>query len=156
GRGRIVCESLSLTFRENRRGPASGRPPGRSRRRRPATPDVFRTVEASKGRVMEPNLPAEPHGLHNLCVDTLRRALDVYMPLAYPGVEPPEVVRRRLTWEPAGDAEEMLGRPPFERAGKSKTTGAPIYALRLGNVKYPHMKLQVQPWPNHDGFMLSV
>jgi hypothetical protein len=117
---------------------------------------VFRTVEASKGRVMEPNLPAEPHGLHNLCVDTLRRAVDVYLPLAYPGVEPPEVVRRRLAWEPAGDAEEMLSRPPFERAGKSKTTGAPIYALRLGNVKYPHMKLQVQPWPNHDGFMLSV
>jgi hypothetical protein len=32
----------------------------------------------------------------------------------------------------------------------------PIYALRLGNARYPHMKLQVQPWPNAAGFMLSV
>ena len=32
----------------------------------------------------------------------------------------------------------------------------PIYALRLGNHRYPHMKLQIQPWPNDAGFMLSV
>lgn len=78
------------------------------------------------------------------------------MALAYPGVEPPEVVRRRLTWDPGLDAESLLARPPFERAGYSKTNGAPIYALRLGNLRYPHMKLQIQPWPNHAGFMLSV
>ena len=28
--------------------------------------------------------------------------------------------------------------------------------LRLGNLRYPHMKLQIQPWPNEAGFMLSV
>jgi hypothetical protein len=78
------------------------------------------------------------------------------MALAYPGAEPPEVVRRRLVWDDGLDANALLSRPPFERAGKSKTTGAPIYALRLGNQKYPHMKLQVQPWPNDAGFMLSV
>src|SRR5205823_9532597 len=32
----------------------------------------------------------------------------------------------------------------------------PISALRLGNAHYPHMKLQVQPWPNAAGFLLSV
>ena len=32
----------------------------------------------------------------------------------------------------------------------------PVYALRLGNARYPHMKLQVQPWSNAAGFMLSV
>src|SRR5262249_9104499 len=31
-----------------------------------------------------------------------------------------------------------------------------IYALRLGNARYPHMKLQIQPWPNPAGFLLSV
>ena len=31
-----------------------------------------------------------------------------------------------------------------------------VYALRLGNARYPHMKLQVQPWDNADGFLLSV
>ena len=31
-----------------------------------------------------------------------------------------------------------------------------MYALRLGNHRYPHMKLQIQPWPNVAGFMLSV
>jgi hypothetical protein len=105
---------------------------------------------------MDPREPAEPHDLRDLRVDALRQAADVYMALAYPGAEPPEVVRRRLVWDDGLDAETLLGRPPFEKAGKSKTSGAPIYALRLGNLKYPHMKLQVQPWPNDAGFMLSV
>ena len=34
--------------------------------------------------------------------------------------------------------------------------GSVRFALRLGNARYPHMKLQVQPWPNAAGFMLSV
>ena len=50
----------------------------------------------------------------------------------------------------------MLTRPPFERAGKAPGRQTPIYALRLGNHRYPHMKLQIQPWPNEAGFMLSV
>lgn len=105
---------------------------------------------------MEPHQPAEPNDLHDLRIDVLRRAADVYMALAYPGVTPPEAVRRRLIWRQGADAASLLSGPPFERAGKSKTNGAVIYALRLGNAKYPHMKLQIQPWPNHAGFMLSV
>ena len=50
----------------------------------------------------------------------------------------------------------MLSGPPFERAGKAPGRQTPIYALRLGNAGYPHMKLQIQPWPNPAGFMLSV
>src|SRR5690606_6837451 len=30
------------------------------------------------------------------------------------------------------------------------------YSLRLGNARYPHMKLQVQAWPAPVGFLLSV
>ncbi len=105
---------------------------------------------------MPPSEPAEPRDLHGLKIDVLRAAVDGYLRLAYPNCDPPEVVRRRLAWEEQPDVESLLSAPPFERAGENKTNGAPIYALRLGNVRYPHMKLQVQPWPNHSGFMLSV
>jgi hypothetical protein len=105
---------------------------------------------------MEPAGPAEPRDLHNLSIDRLRQAVAVYLCLAYPDGEPPEVVRRRLVWDADVDAESVLCKPPFERAGKSKSTGRNIYALRLGNMRYPHMKLQIQPWPNQAGFMLSV
>ena len=105
---------------------------------------------------MEPRRPAEPTDLSALAVGELRQAVTVYLALAYPEGELPDAVRRRLAWGPDGDANALLNAPPFERAGKHKTTGSPIYALRLGNTKYPHMKLQVQPWPNQAGFMLSV
>ncbi|MCA1685765.1 MAG: hypothetical protein LC745_07205 [Planctomycetia bacterium] len=110
----------------------------------------------SKEQVMEPSGPAEPSDLHDLRIDVLRQAVAIYMRLAYGDDDPPEVVRRRLDWDPSHDAKALLSQPPFERAGKSKSTGTTIYALRLGNARYPHMKLQIQPWPNHAGFLLSV
>ncbi len=47
-----------------------------------------------------------------------------------------------------------MGGPPFEKS--SKPGKATIYALRLGNAAYPHMKLQVQAWPNKPSYLLSV
>ncbi len=105
---------------------------------------------------MVSNEPAEPRDLHALKIDVLRDAVDVYLRLAYCDVPLPEIVRRRLVWETRPDAESLLSAPPFECAGENKANGAPIYALRLGNVRYPHMKLQIQPWPNPAGFLLSV
>lgn len=105
---------------------------------------------------METRGPAEPHDLQNLRIDVLRQAVAIYLKHAYPGDAIPDPIRRRLEWDGSGHAENLLSQPPFERAGKSKTTGTAIYALRLGNAFYPHMKLQVQPWPNPAGFMLSV
>jgi hypothetical protein len=89
-------------------------------------------------------------------MDMLRRAVDIYLALAYPTSPPPEAVRRRLVWPDGVDAPTLLSHPPFERASKSGQRGASIYALRLGNARYPHMKVQVQPWPNSAGFLLSV
>jgi hypothetical protein len=89
-------------------------------------------------------------------LDRLRRAVDTYLAIAYPSSEIPEIVRRRLVWPTGLAAEELFTKPPFERAGKMPGHHAPIYALRLGNFRYPHMKLQIQPWPNDAGFMLSV
>lgn len=104
---------------------------------------------------MEPSSP-EPNELDNLRIDVLRQAVAIFMSLAYPGSDPPESVRRRLHWDSERDIETVLQNSPFERAGKSKSNGSLIYALRLGNARYPHMKLQIQPWPNPAGFMLSV
>lgn len=105
---------------------------------------------------MEPTRGEGHENLHGLRLDLLRRAAALYLELAYPSGAIPEVVRRRLEWREEVAAEELLGKPPFERAGKVPGQQTPIYALRLGNHRYPHMKLQIQPWPNEAGFMLSV
>jgi hypothetical protein len=105
---------------------------------------------------MEPREPAQPPDLGDLRIDLLRRAVDVYLPIAYPSGELPEVVRRRLEWDPGADARTLFSGPPFERANRAGAGKSPVYALRLGNARYAHMKLQVQPWPNAAGFILSV
>jgi len=94
--------------------------------------------------------------LGSLRVDVLRRAAAIYLKLAYPSGEWPEPVKRRLDWTEGAPPQELLTRPPFEKAGKVPGTQTPIFALRLGNARYPHMKLQIQPWPNDAGLMLSV
>ena len=78
-------------------------------------------------------------------LDRLRRAVEIYLAIAYRGAEPPPAVRRRLDWTPGLDPDALLPGPPFERVGKAPTD-KPILALRLGNARYPHMKLQIQPW----------
>jgi hypothetical protein len=105
---------------------------------------------------MEPLRPPDPQHLQHLRIDVLRHAIDVYLGIAYPSGQLPDAVRRRLEWQADTDASTLLTRAPFERAGKEGTSGAAIFALRLGNMRYPHMKLQIQPWPNAAGFLLSV
>jgi hypothetical protein len=106
--------------------------------------------------LMEPTLAAGQDELRELRLDLLRSAVNIYLRLAYPAGVVPEAVQRRLIWRESCAANEVVGGPPFERAGKAPGRPAPIYALRLGNHRYPHMKLQIQPWPNGAGFMLSV
>jgi len=105
---------------------------------------------------MKPTSAAQPDDLRGLRLDLLRRATEIYLGLAYPSGKVPEAVERRLIWAEGCTADVLLSRPPFERAGKALGRPAPIFALRLGNKRYPHMKLQVQPWLNEAGFMLSV
>jgi hypothetical protein len=111
-----------------------------------------------KDEVMDPQPPTQPEvpDLQDLRIDVLRAAADLYMEYAYSGATPPENVRARLAWETESNARDLLSKPPFECAGRNKSTGTGIYALRLGNARYPHMKLQIQPWPNSAGFLLSV
>lgn len=105
---------------------------------------------------MEPPPSPKEDSLHGLRLDLLRQAIDCYLKLAYPTQEVPEPVQRRLVWPEGITASQLLTRPPFERAGKGPGREEPIFALRLGNARYPHMKLQIQPWPNEAGFMISV
>jgi hypothetical protein len=112
-------------------------------------------MAATKELLMEPTLAMRNDDLRGLRLDLLRRSAEIYLKLAYPSGVIPEPVARRLIW-PADTAEQLLIGPPFERAGKAPGRPTAIYALRLGNYRYPHMKLQIQPWPNGAGFMLSV
>jgi hypothetical protein len=105
---------------------------------------------------MEPREPADPETLPQLRIDVLRRAVEVYLGIAYERCAPSEAVRRRLEWPAEANAATLLTKAPFERVGKAGPGSQAIYALRLGNAQYPHMKLQIQPWPNAAGFLLSV
>jgi hypothetical protein len=111
---------------------------------------------ATKELLMEPTLAGGAGDLDGLRLDLLRLAAEIYLELAYPAGVVPEAVQRRLIWREGCPAAELLNGSPFERAGKAPGRQTPIYALRLGNLRYPHMKLQIQPWPNDAGFMLSV
>jgi hypothetical protein len=103
-----------------------------------------------------PSEPPVPDNFHRVRLDGVKRAIDIYLGVAYPeGVAIPDAVRRRVEWSADGDPDATLGHPPFERVGKTPT-GSPIVALRLGNERYPHMKLQIQPWDGTHGFLLSV
>ena len=68
---------------------------------------------------MEPQPPGTgPEAMGQLRLDLLRAAVETYLKTAYPSGEIPEVVQRRLIWPEGLAAEEMLTKPPFERAGK--------------------------------------
>ncbi len=101
-------------------------------------------------------MSTSPLDFRDLTVAKLRSAAEVYLDHAYPGGEPPEPVRRRLAWPEVGSVAELVAGPPFEQVQPADGEGSTIYALRLGNHRYPHMKFQVQPWPTSVGYMLSV
>lgn len=111
---------------------------------------------AVRGSLMAAGARAGENNLGGLRLDLLRQAADIYLAHAYAGRSIPESVSRRLVWPGDRAAEDLLASAPFERAGTAPGRSAAIYALRLGNGRYPHMKLQIQPWPNGAGFMLSV
>ena len=105
---------------------------------------------------MEPTGNGASHDVSALRIDVLRRAIGIYLEHAYADREPPEVIRRRLQWPEGVDAGTLLTKAPFEKVARADGEVPSVFALRLGNARYPHMKLQVQTWPNPAGFLLSV
>jgi hypothetical protein len=113
-------------------------------------------VAATQELLMEPTVAAGQYDLGGLRIDLLRCAAEIYVKFAYPTGNVPEVVARRMNWRSDCTADLLLKGPPFEKAGKAPGRPSAIYALRLGNHRYPHMKLQIEAWPNDAGFLLSV
>lgn len=101
-------------------------------------------------------MSTESPGPPRICLTELRRAAEIYLQVAYGDAPIPEAVQRRLSWPPNGEPDAILAQPPFEKVASTEPEAPPIHALRLGNPRYPHMKLQVQTWPTAQGFLLSV
>lgn len=79
--------------------------------------------------------------LAEVSVVMLRRAIEVYLEVAYRNTEPPYNVRAKAALDESGALADTLALDHFEKspsAGNGKVTH---YLLRLGNDHYPHMKL---------------
>ncbi len=80
----------------------------------------------------------------------LRRAIDIYLSLAYPDGRIPLATQARQA--PLATVPEQAPVQPdwFETAAKE---GRTIYRLRLGQRDYPHMKLSLEPAPDSSGYL---
>ena len=83
--------------------------------------------------------------MHGDAAGQFRQAVEIYLNHAYEESEPPQRVRKRLDFIPATDSiQEILAADSFEVDELEEARGAPCFRLRLGNRRYPHMKLVVQ------------
>lgn len=106
---------------------------------------------------MGSGLSSQPQELHGFGIDALRSAAEIYLRHAYPNGQVPETVRRRLSWTESSSTRVLLTEPPFEQCeGSGPATARAIFCLRLGNERYPNMKLQIQTWDSDCGYLLSV
>ncbi len=86
---------------------------------------------------------------------TIRRAIELYLRYAY-SVSLPASVAERVP--PADfDPKQWLMGPQVERdPPNAPLEGVRSFALRLGNEKYPHMKLRLSRPPRDENFLFSV
>jgi hypothetical protein len=94
-----------------------------------------------------------PRGLP--LADELRRAVELYVRAAYEtgsapdsGKLPPEGDFNVASWLMSDAAERTPPDAPIEAVRS--------FAMRLGNDRYPHMKLRLSRPPRHEGFVFSV
>ncbi|MFP4055788.1 MAG: response regulator [Candidatus Brocadiia bacterium] len=95
--------------------------------------------------------------LDEFTAEMLAQAMDVYLRAAYPHGEIPPPVRELAAVDPRAPLEEALGR---EEVQKFEAPGRPgfidKYRWRLGNVRYPHMKLGIERCSEADDFVFNV
>jgi hypothetical protein len=84
-------------------------------------------------------------------VHIVKKAIEIYLPLAYPSGQIPEVTRGRMAPVMAAADTSPIQAEWFEAADKD---GRAVYRLRLGQVAYPHMKLSVEESPDGKGYLL--
>lgn len=83
--------------------------------------------------------------LEDISVEMLRKALDIYVASAYEQAPLPLTVKTRVSFIrefPGSALADLLAHDVVERIPSGATPGAAkCYGIRLGNDKYPHMKL---------------
>jgi len=88
---------------------------------------------------------------------TLREAVRIYLEEAYPDGAVPAEVRQRLEWPEAASLAELVQGGPFERIPPDAAMeNCEHIGIRLGNRRYPHMKLGVDRIPQTDDWVLAV
>jgi hypothetical protein len=88
--------------------------------------------------------------------DMLRDAIAIYLKHAYPSGQLPEVVQKRVPLDSNRPMAELLAAAPFENYVADAPFQCTVHALRLGSVDYPHLKMEIRPFPNRAGFMFWV
>ncbi|HUW55461.1 MAG TPA: hypothetical protein VMZ92_02425 [Planctomycetota bacterium] len=96
----------------------------------------------------------------DISTDMMRRAIDIYVSAAYANVPVPLMVKSRIALceENAGEGlRGMLSHKVVERVASGDDSGViACYAVRLGNEKYPHMKLALRREPGGDDYRFVV
>jgi hypothetical protein len=88
----------------------------------------------------------------------LEQAVRLYLEEAYGGARLPDKVLARLAWPAGGDTlEQLAGAEVFERSPADVPPAeCDRLRLRLGNPRYPHMKLGVDRVPDSGDWVLVV
>ncbi len=86
--------------------------------------------------------------LEDISIEMLKKALTIYVESAYEQAPLPLTVKSRVSFirEYTGDGMDgLLGHDVIERLPSGNgSTEVNCYAIRLGNDKYPHMKLTLR------------
>jgi len=95
--------------------------------------------------------------LEEITSELLSRAVELYLAVAYADGEPSEAVRGRAEWPEGLRGADLLGDERFERVPPD----APVHEaerinLRLGNARYPHMKLGIDRVSHSAQYVLVV
>ncbi len=85
------------------------------------------------------------------------KAVRIYLDEAYGEGEPPERVRGRLQWPPGETLAEVAAGDAFERTPPdAPPERCTRLRLRLGNPRYPYMKLGLDRVPETGDWVLTV
>jgi hypothetical protein len=87
----------------------------------------------------------------------LRRAIKLFVQYAYCDGVLPDALQQRLTaLETDRPLPELLDNPPFEHYLSESPFRCTVYAIKLGSTHYPHLKMEIRPFPNDLGFFFWV
>jgi CheY-like chemotaxis protein len=91
--------------------------------------------------------------LDEFTADDLNRAIEIYLRIAYVDRDTRPVVP---PFDPARPASEQLHRFVDESAGRTDGARLRRYTMRLGNARYPHMKLVLEEYLQAGDYYLLV